>query len=280
MDNKRAEQMKRFWDEGARKHPYFCVASGAEYLGEQIDFDRYFASGEASVAAMFRVAGWNPRSAARVLEIGCGTGRVTRALARRFAFVDAVDVSEEMVSIAKRDLASLANVRFHVTNGVDLSAFPDQSFEYACSELVFRHIPSKDIIRTYLSETARVLTRGGQFAYQFNGKRRLDARRLLSGSRYALRAAVACVGRRLGRLSRPMDPGYSLQSAWRGTSISASEVGSFALLSGLVVDKVMGRGTDQMWVVGHKAVSTRRSSRVPPTDDVVRRPDCRALTRR
>lgn len=251
-----SEQMRRFWDEGARRHPYFCVASGPQYLGDDIDFEAYFGSGEASVAAMFALAGWSPESGARALEIGCGTGRITRALAKRFAFVDAIDVSSEMLRIAKQDLANVTNLRFHVTNGVDLKIFPNASFDYACSEIVFRHVPSREIIRTYLSETGRILTPGGQFAHQFNGKRVWDVARLFTGSRYVLRAAFASARRRVNRARDPVDPGHTLAAAWRGTRISASEVRRIARLSGLTVDRVIGEGSDEMWVVGHKPPST------------------------
>ena len=47
----------------------------------------------------------------RVLEIGCGAGRVTRALASVFGEVYAVDISGEMVRHARAALADLPNVQ-------------------------------------------------------------------------------------------------------------------------------------------------------------------------
>ncbi len=35
--NELSEQMKRFWNEGTRKHPYFCVVSGLRHLRADID---------------------------------------------------------------------------------------------------------------------------------------------------------------------------------------------------------------------------------------------------
>ena len=252
--NELSEQMKRSWDEGARRHPYFCVASGPQYLRDDIDYDRYFESGEDSVTAMFLLAGWNPGLRARALEIGCGTGRITQALAKRFASVDAIDVSSDMVRIAERDLANIRNVRFHVTNGIDLRNFPDASFDYACSELVFRHIPSREVIRTYLLETGRILTHGGRFAFQFNGKRVWHVARLFTGSRYVLRSLFSSARRRLA--SGHVDPGYTLAAAWRDTRISAREVRRTVRLAGLTVERLIGEGSDQMWVIGHKPPST------------------------
>ena len=258
MMNGLSEQMKRSWDVGARNHPYFCVASGPQYLCDDIDYDRYFRSGEDSVAAMFLLAGWNPGVRARALEIGCGTGRITQALVKRFAFVDAIDVSSEMVRVAERDLQNIKNVRFHVTNGIDLKTFPDARFDYACSELVFRHIPSREVIRTYLLETGRILTHGGRFAFQFNGKHTWDIARLWTGSWYVMRSLLSSARRHLAL--GHIDPGYTLAAAWRGSRISAQEVRKTARLAGLTVDRLIGEGSDQMWVIGHKPPSTAKQT--------------------
>src|SRR5205085_3060016 len=46
----------------------------------------------------------------RVVEIGCGVGRLTRELAGRTTHVDALDVSEEMLDLAREYNPELANV--------------------------------------------------------------------------------------------------------------------------------------------------------------------------
>jgi SAM-dependent methyltransferase len=54
-----------------------------------------------------------PRSGGRVLELGCGSGDLTLGLAPRVAALDAVDVSEPMLEVARaRAGASHANVRW------------------------------------------------------------------------------------------------------------------------------------------------------------------------
>lgn len=248
--NRKTYIMRRFWDEGARKHPYFCVASGSEYLGTNIDLDAYFRSGEQAVQRVITLAGWRPGPNSRLIEIGCGTGRETRALAARFASVDAIDISEAMIARAREDLADIDNVQLHVGNGTDLSGFGPCAFDYAFSELVFRHVPDKGVIQSYLSETARVLVPGGCFAYEFNGRRRFAVRRLVSGTSYLLRALVAAARRRL--LGKPVDPGYTVAAAWRGCRVSSQEIRKMCTECGLVIDRVVGEGSDQMLVIGHK----------------------------
>jgi SAM-dependent methyltransferase len=242
--------MQRFWEQGARQHPYFCVASGPQYVGANVDLDAYFDSGEQAILRLMGLAGWRPTPRSRLLEIGCGTGRETRALARLFGSVDAIDISETMIARARQDLAGIGNVRLHVSNGTDLSQFAPCSFDYAFSELVFRHIPYRDVIENYLAETARVLVPGGSFAYQYNGRKRYSPRRLASGGRYMLRAMIAAGRRRLS--GKTIDPGHTVSTAWRGSRVSAQEIRRACLDRGLLVDRVLGEGTDEMWVIGRK----------------------------
>src|SRR5436305_6531428 len=48
----------------------------------------------------------------RVLELGAGTGRATASLARTGGQVVALELAPEMIAVARRKLAGLANVRF------------------------------------------------------------------------------------------------------------------------------------------------------------------------
>src|SRR5208337_1931182 len=51
-----------------------------------------------------------------VLELGCGTGYFTRAIAKKAKHVTATDLSGNMVEAAKRNLKDLNNVDFKVEN--------------------------------------------------------------------------------------------------------------------------------------------------------------------
>ncbi len=68
----------------------------------------------------------------RVLEIGCGDGRLTVELARRSRRVEAIDPDRLAIAGGRRILpANLkARVRFHVGQGESLP-FADRSFDVA-----------------------------------------------------------------------------------------------------------------------------------------------------
>src|SRR5262249_20756018 len=106
----------------------------------------------------------------KVLEIGCGAGRVTRALAEIFGEVHAVDVSSEMIRQATQSTSGVGNVRLYNNNGTDLSGITgDGTFDFAFSTIVFQHIPSKDVIENYVREVHRLLRPGALFKFQVQG---------------------------------------------------------------------------------------------------------------
>ena len=110
----------------------------------------------------------NPKEQ-RVLEIGCGLGRLTRHLAEIFGEVHGIDVSGEMIRQAKARLSGKKNVFLYETNGSDLSIFKDDTFDLVFSYIVFQHIPSKEIIFNYIREAGRVLKQNGIFKFQVQG---------------------------------------------------------------------------------------------------------------
>lgn len=90
-----------------------------------------------------------------VLELGCGTGYFTQELARSGADIIAVDVSPELLEIAKVD-CSAANVRYEIQNACELN-YPDSVFDSVVGSSVLHHLDIEEAVR----EIYRVLKRGG-----------------------------------------------------------------------------------------------------------------------
>jgi len=164
------DKMRRDWDERARENARFYVNT------ERTDWtdDDFFASGERTVAEeiltdMTNICQGKEPKQMRVLEIGCGAGRVTRALARLFGEVHAVDVSGEMIAQATEALRSRPNATVYQNNGMDLSIVPVGDFDFAFSTIVFQHIPSREVIVNYVREVSRLLRPGALFKFQVQG---------------------------------------------------------------------------------------------------------------
>jgi arsenite methyltransferase len=102
------------------------------------------------------LAGW------RALEVGCGTGPVTRELARRVGpagRVAGVDPTRILIEVAEQLRAdqTIANATFTVEDGRSLP-FPDAAFDLTCAVTVLCHLPARAEV---LREMARVTRTGG-----------------------------------------------------------------------------------------------------------------------
>ena len=120
--NEQVERMRRDWDQRARENARFYVNTEREDWTDE----EFFASGERTVAEevltdMINICQGKDPKQMKVLEIGCGAGRVTRALSRLFGEVYAVDISGEMIAQAKQALASQPNAHLFQNSGADLA---------------------------------------------------------------------------------------------------------------------------------------------------------------
>jgi SAM-dependent methyltransferase len=164
-------KMQEDWDARARENARYYVATGKTDWTD----DEFFESGRRTVEEeiltdMINICQGRDPKQMRVLEIGCGAGRVTRALAAVFGEVHGVDVSGEMVRRAREALNDCPNANVYQNNGKDLSVLPEGlQFDFAFSSIVFQHIPSRDIIENYVREVWRRLRSGALFKFQVQG---------------------------------------------------------------------------------------------------------------
>jgi SAM-dependent methyltransferase len=100
--------------------------------------------------------------AARVLEIGCGTGAVSRIVAGRPGVADVVGIDPSPVFVAKaRELAPAHTSLAYEEGDWRALRFPDEDFDAVVVHTTLCHIPQPDRV---LAEAFRVLRRGGTLA--------------------------------------------------------------------------------------------------------------------
>jgi arsenite methyltransferase len=96
---------------------------------------------------------------ARVLDVGCGTGRLARWIADVVGPTGAVigtDPLPDRIAIAR---ANASGIAFEVGQAEDLGAFADESFDAVCMSAVFHWVSDK---AKALAEIRRVLRPGGR----------------------------------------------------------------------------------------------------------------------
>lgn len=168
--------MQSDWDARAKENARYYVAT----LKENWTDEEFFASGEQTVAEeiltdMTNICQGKDPKQMRVIEVGCGAGRITRAFAKLFGEVHAVDVSGEMVAQAQKALAKTPNAFVYQNNGMDLSVLPAGPYDFAFSTIVFQHIPSREVIYNYVREVYRLLRPGALFKFQVQGYSALES---------------------------------------------------------------------------------------------------------
>ena len=97
----------------------------------------------------------------RVLEIGCGAGRIGKHMAPRCKVWVGSDVSSNMLDLARADLAEIGNVEWVPLNGYDLHGIPSASIDAVYCSAVFMHLDEWDRFR-YVKDALRVLRPGGR----------------------------------------------------------------------------------------------------------------------
>ncbi len=100
----------------------------------------------------------------KVATIGCGMGRIEKALAPRVLEIAAFDISDEMLGRAKLFLADRPNVALLLTDGT-LRPLADGSIDLVATFLVFQHVTREGSER-YIAEAGRVTRPGGRFLFQ------------------------------------------------------------------------------------------------------------------
>ncbi len=219
--------MRRFWDARARENAFYFVDNSLPYFDP--DADRFWRKGPEQLELMERETSARIEPDQDVIEIGCGPGRITRALSGRARTVRAFDVSEEMVARARELNAHLENVEFLLGDGVSLAPAEDRSADVVHSDLVFQHIPDPRITLGYVREMGRVLRPGGIAMFQFSNAPEIHRKPPL---RERTRSRLKALLRR--------GPGGQTHEAWLGSAIEIDVLRRVASESGMDLVTVAG----------------------------------------
>lgn len=161
------------WQRIALQRPYFGILSEAAYHDPKLSEERraaFFESGQRYVNMILdqctRFFGPDWR-AGKALDFGCGVGRLTLPLSRRFTEVTGLDVAPAMLAEAQRlaEQAGNGNIRWLLADEA-LTAIAHEHFDFMVSFIVFQHIPEargQAILKRLLQQLAP----GGMGVFHF-----------------------------------------------------------------------------------------------------------------
>src|SRR2546425_9655818 len=130
------------------------------------------------------------------LDVVCGVGRLTLALADLFDESVGVDLSPAMIRLAEQYNLHPDRCRYYVNARADLARFPTGYFGFVLSFLTLQHIP-RQYTRLYIPELVRVLAPGGLICLQLPSAPAGVAARLrvpMWRTRSVLRVLLARIG--------------------------------------------------------------------------------------
>ncbi len=166
------ERIRIEWSELGDTDPYWSVLTEDAFRKNAISPEataEFYATGSEAARTIDIVArrcGTVVAPSGVCLEFGCGVGRVTSHLARRFRQVIAVDISPSNLALCEKNLRDndISNVETILIKSPDeVKALP--GFDFLNSTIVFQHNPPP-VQRYLLSTLLSKLSRGGSFLFQ------------------------------------------------------------------------------------------------------------------
>jgi 2-polyprenyl-3-methyl-5-hydroxy-6-metoxy-1,4-benzoquinol methylase len=143
LTNRIAVEWRRFGE----TEPHWSVLTGEEYLSGNIDknANSFYASGHRDVERLLKGiarSGYSSEHFGKVLDFGCGVGRLVLALAERAEHVTGVDISPPHLKIARARAESVGTTNVDFV-AIDTLSGLDQfkGFDLVTSHLVIQHNP-------------------------------------------------------------------------------------------------------------------------------------------
>ena len=147
------------WEGNAEADALWVILTDSRYYGRKWDVSEFFSTGEEEIDRVFNYMKQKSITvpSGSFLDFGCGVGRNSKALRKRFERGYGVDISEKMIELAR---SYVPDVKFMVNQKDSLEQFEDNSVDFVYSHIVLQHIPNK-FQKKYIEEFLRILSPGG-----------------------------------------------------------------------------------------------------------------------
>jgi ubiquinone/menaquinone biosynthesis C-methylase UbiE len=161
---KSLQEYAKEWQSNAEADALWVILTDSRYYGRKWNEEEFFSTGEEE---MRRIFNFMEHASIKVrhtsfLDFGCGVGRISRVLRKKFERGFGVDISPKMIELAR---CHVPDVEFLVNQNDSLERLEDNSIDFIYSHITLQHIPN-EYQRRYLEEFLRILRPGGLAAFQ------------------------------------------------------------------------------------------------------------------
>lgn len=186
--------LQKHWETFAQQDPMWAILTEPGKRDRAWNEEEFFATGVHQIADMLSWMRWvlPLNKLDRVVDFGCGIGRLTQALADHAGKVTGVDIAPTMIELARAKNRK-TNCEFVCNERSDLSVFGEDSIDFVYTSITLQHIPPK-FARVYLTEFFRILKPGGAVCFQLPTEARTDRTALHRIHRLWLQRARSVAG--------------------------------------------------------------------------------------
>ncbi|MEA3189275.1 MAG: hypothetical protein QOD99_3105, partial [Chthoniobacter sp.] len=159
-------RLQSVWENHAKEDPLWAILTGPDKVGRKWNLTEFLQTGVYEIDSLFETLVLHEIEFdfAAALDFGCGVGRLSQALSRKFQRVSGVDISPTMIETAERLNQYKDNCRYFLNARRDLQLFQDETFSFIYSNIVLQHI-APNLIKQYLAEFSRVLKPHGLLVF-------------------------------------------------------------------------------------------------------------------
>ena len=117
-----------------------------------------------------------------IIDLGCGTGRMTEFMNSDFDKVIGVDISSKMIKNGRKRLGKSSDIKLIESDGESIP-LDDNSVDVVFSYLVFQHIKEKKMVEKNFEEVYRILRPDGLFKVRIRSDK-VDVNKWWGGVNY------------------------------------------------------------------------------------------------
>jgi len=160
--------IKEGWEQAAREDAMFNIVTDPRYVNGGWNPDEFFRHGRAEIDTMLSrldERGLRGPGRKKALDFGCGVGRLTQALLPEYKKAYGVDLTDEMVRLAREHNRWGTRCVYQRT-GKHISPYINTgSCDLIYSRITLQHMP-QDLQQGYIAEFVKLLTPTGVAVFQ------------------------------------------------------------------------------------------------------------------
>lgn len=169
------QELQKNWNQFGKKDPLWGILTLPDKMGNKWKLEEFFETGKKEIESLMTYLDSRnlPIKKNRVLDFGCGVGRLSQSLALYFYKVDGVDIAPSMIELANQYNQHAGKCSYFVNDKDDLSLFSDNSFDFIYSNIVLQHMDPV-YAKRYIQEFYRVLVPNGVLIFQIPSEKKVN----------------------------------------------------------------------------------------------------------